>query len=113
MSDDHRMLEDELQEKGEAKEVPQDQGAHGDGDSLAMRLQSLTVEYARERAMLAEQVSQLQEENDRLRQRVKALEQAAKPQQACVKALPSDYRHLPSECALGLDFSLPEEGGSS
>lgn len=76
-------------------------------DSPELRLQALTAEYARERAALAEQISQLQEENDRLTRRVQALERAAQSAQATAATLPADDRH--PERALGLDFSLPEE----
>lgn len=79
-------------------------------ESLELRLQALTAEYARERAALAEQISQLQEENDRLTRRVQVLEQAALPEQSTAATLPADDRH--SERALGLDFSLPEEQGN-
>lgn len=76
-------------------------------DSPELRLQELSAEYAYERAALAEQISQLQEENDRLTRRVQALEQVAEAEQATAATLPVDDRH--PERALGLDFSLPEE----
>jgi len=68
-----------------------------------VRLQTLSAEYAQERAALAEQISQLQEENDCLKERVRELEQPN------VGALPADDSH--PERALGLDFSLSDERG--
>ncbi|AWB32570.1 class I SAM-dependent methyltransferase [Orrella marina] len=44
-------------------------------DSPEFRLQELSFEYARERASLAEQISQLQQENDRLQCHIRKLEQ--------------------------------------
>lgn len=106
--------------KEEVSEVARDQATteaedeghdeHDADDAPELRLQALTAEYARERAALAEQISQLQEENDRLMRRVQALEQAAtEAEQATAATLPVDDRH--PERALGLDFSLPEEQG--
>jgi|GEM_PF-1706507 vacuolar-type H+-ATPase subunit I/STV1 len=117
MTEQQDLPSDEPQED-EVSEEAQDQAreAEGEGyaepdadDSPELRLQALSAEYARERAALAEQVSQLQEENDRLTRRVKALEQVAEAEQAKAAALPADDRH--PEWALGLDFSLPEEQG--
>lgn len=75
-------------------------------DSPELRLQVLSAEYARERAALAEQISQLQEENDRLTQRLQALE-CADAKQTVLADISEDEAH--PERALGLDFSLPEE----
>lgn len=120
MTEQQDLPSDEPQEE-EVPEEAQDQvasEAEGEGydepdadDAPELRLQALTAEYARERAALAEQISQLQEENDRLTRRVKALEQVAEAEQATVAALPADDRH--PERALGLDFSLPEEQGKN
>lgn len=113
MTEQQDLPSDEPQEH-EVPEEAQDQAreAEGDGysvpdadDSPELRLQALTAEYARERAALAEQISQLQEENDRLTRRVQALERAAQSEQAKAAALPADDSH--PERALGLDFSLP------
>jgi len=118
MTEDHDLPSDEPQED-EVPEEAQDHAAaeaKGEGydepdadDSPELRLQALSAEYARERAALAEQISQLQEENDRLMRRVQTLEQAAQSEQATAATLPVDDRH--PERALGLDFSLPEEQG--
>lgn len=75
-------------------------------DSPELRLQVLTAEYARERAALAEHISQLQEENDRLTRRVQALEQAGQAAQATATSLPADDCH--PERAIGLDFFIPD-----
>lgn len=115
MTEQQDLPSDEPQEE-EVPEEAQDQAtteAEGEGydepdadESPELRLQALTAEYARERAALAEQISQLQEENDRLTRRVKALEKVAEAEQAKAAILPVDDRH--PERALGLDFSLPE-----
>ncbi len=118
MTEQQDLPSDEPQED-EVPEEAQDQAAteteeegydeHGVDDSPEARLQALTAEYARERAALAEQISQLQEENDRLTRRLQALEQAAQSEQATTTGLPAGDCH--PERALGLDFSLPEEQG--
>lgn len=118
MTEQQDLPSDEPQEE-EVPEEAQDQvasEAEDEGvdepdadDAPELRLQALTAEYARERAALAEQISQLQEENDRLTRRVQALERAAQSAQATAATLPADDRH--PERALGLDFSLPEEQG--
>lgn len=41
-------------------------------ENLELRLQELAIEFARERAVLAEKISQLQEENDILKSRIEA-----------------------------------------
>src|SRR5690606_373543 len=115
MTEQQDLPSDEPQED-EVPEEAQDQAAaeaEDEGydepdadDSPELRLQALTAEYACERAALAEQISQLQEENDRLTWRVQVLEQAAEAEQATAATLPVDDRH--PERALGLDFSLPE-----
>ena len=105
--------EDEVPEEAQEQATTEAEGEGYDepdaADAPELRLQALTAEYARERAALAEQISQLQEENDRLTRRVQVLEQAAQSAQATAVALPADDRH--PERALGLDFSLPEERG--
>lgn len=106
--------EDEVPEEAQNQVASEAEGEGYDepdaDDAPELRLQALTAEYARERAALAEQISQLQEENDRLTRRVQALEQVAtEAEQATAATLPADDRH--PERALGLDFSLPEEQG--
>ena len=105
--------EDEVPEEAQNRATTEAEGEGVDepdaDESLELRLQALTAEYARERAALAEQISQLQEENDRLTRRVQVLDQAAEAEQAKVATLPVDDSH--PERALGLDFSLPEEQG--
>lgn len=119
MTEQQELPSDEPQED-EVSEEAQNQVAaevEGEGydepdadDSPLPRLQALTAEYARERAVLAEQVSQLQEENDCLTRRIQSLEHAAaEGKQAKAATLPADDRHI--ERALGLDFLLPEEQG--
>ena len=96
MTEQQDLPSDEPQENEISEELEAD-------DTLELRLQALSAEYAHERAALAEQISQLQEENDRLTRRAQVLEQAAQLAQATVA-----NDHHP-ERALGLDFSLPEE----
>lgn len=76
-------------------------------DSLEQRLQALVEVYSRERAILAEKVSQLEEANDFLTQRVQELEQASLTSQVDSAALPRQSAH--PEHVLGLDFSLSEQ----
>lgn len=113
MTEDHDLPSEEPQEKEVSEEVQEAAAELEDepdvDDPPELRLRALTAEYARERAALAEQISQLQEENDRLTRRVQVLEQAAQSEQATAAALPADDCH--PERALGLDFSLPEEHG--
>ncbi|WP_193059518.1 hypothetical protein, partial [Halomonas sp. 3A7M] len=68
---------------------------------------ALTAEYARERAVLAEQVSQLQEESDRLKRRIQELE-CSEAWPLAGLSMPSKEDHHP-ERTIGLDFSLPED----
>ncbi len=81
-------------------------------EALQKRLRSLIVYHSRERGQIAEQLSQLLEENDRLKRRVRELE-AAQPLASEAAAQPSPRLSSPSlpeasERALGLDFSLPK-----
>ena len=78
-------------------------------DSPEIRLQALSIEYAHERAALAEQISQLQEENERLVQRMQELEQTALFWKASVVGVHVEDSY-PAR-ALDLDFSLPDELG--
>lgn len=88
-----------VEAKGEDHETP------GVDDSPELRLQLLSAEYARERAALAEQISQLQEENDRLTQRILVIEQAStEPEPAITGSLLEDDSH--PERALGLNFNI-------
>lgn len=116
MTKDYDLPSDDFQED-EIAEQDQDQTANEvenegynapDGDdSPEVRLQSLSAEHARERAELAEQISQLQEENDRLKQCIQMLEQPNPLRQNDLTA-PSESEHY-TEHGLGLDFSVPED----
>lgn len=94
-----------LSEEGQDQTVGKTEGER-DHD-LELRLQNQADEYARERAELAEQLSQLLEENDFLKQRIQELEQYEVLQQAEPSILPQDINH--PERALGLDFSLADK----
>lgn len=69
---------------------------------LEERLQDVVAFHARERAQLAEQVSQLQEENDRLKQELTEAKTISKAPETRMSG-------RSSERSLGLDFSLPED----
>lgn len=71
-------------------------------EMLGERLQYLTAEYARERAQLAEKISQLLEENDQLKQSLRNNGYPVGAQQ------PVCQQRSSLECELGLDFALPE-----
>lgn len=108
MTEQPDLPSEEFQEE-EVPEDVQDQAAVelDADDSPELRLQTLTAEYARERAALAEQISLLQEENDRLTRRVQTLEQAAEAEQDTAGLLPINDCH-PKQ-SLGLDFFISEE----
>ena len=105
MSDKHELPEGGAKESEGPEEQELEAGQPEDDDSTELRLQAQAVEYAQERAALAEQISQLQEENDWLQKRIQELEQLGElpPTTAVIRG---DDHH--PERALGLDFSLPK-----
>lgn len=103
--------EDEVPEEAQNQSSEMEDAGYDEpdaDDSPELRLQALTVEYARERAALAEQISQLQQENDRLTRRVQVLEQPNPLRQNELTAPPESDEHY-TEHGLGLDFSVPED----
>lgn len=69
--------------------------------SLEARLRALVEHYAVERGEMAEQLSQLLEENDRLKRQVKQFEHSA--------GVPLGRSQEPNGHALTFDFSLPDQ----
>ena len=69
--------------------------------SLEARLQALVEHYAVERGEMAEQLSQLLEENDRLKRQGKQLEHSA--------GVPLGQSQEANGHALTFDFSLPDQ----
>ena len=76
-------------------------------DDLAKRLQFLTIESSRERALLSEQISQLQEENDQLKLRIEELISLSNVNSIQNTLSVDSTRH--PEHLLGLDFSVPSD----
>ncbi|WP_404463342.1 alpha/beta hydrolase [Vreelandella aquamarina] len=68
---------------------------------IEARLQALVKHYAVERGEMAEQLSQLLEENDRLKRQVKQLEHSA--------GVPLGQSQESNDHALTFDFSLPDQ----
>tara|TARA_Y100000114_G_scaffold57035_1_gene52222 strand:- start:419 stop:754 length:336 start_codon:yes stop_codon:yes gene_type:complete len=100
--------EDKLQEKVASTDDRVVDGVNT-VDSMAHRLQSLVIEYARDRAVLAERISQLEEENYHHQQRIKMLElRRAHFQDEDLEPL-TKTKHPKRD--IGLDFSLPKRSG--
>jgi len=75
--------------------------AAAEDEAIETRLQNLVAQQARERAEMAERISQLQEENDGLKKHLHKLE-------SMLESKKRIHHQAATEQELGLDFSLPE-----
>ncbi|EXJ10633.1 hypothetical protein [Nitrincola nitratireducens] len=110
IADDKNNPKIEADDKGLTDLVVADTECNDNEDDLAIRLQCLTIEFARERALLSEKISQLQEENDQLKFRIEELI-CSSDVNSIKSPLRVDATRHP-EHLLGLDFSIPSDSDS-